>query len=119
MSRGFGKMQHAVLGVIRRHGKPMTFAEMCGVSDPFDPLSPSMVRSARRALHRLVDAEMLITIGEGGRAEPYRYFLHPMCIVFMGKTPEADALMAALQADEAASLAANIAMMKKMKGRAE
>ena len=68
-------------------------------------VSPSLERSLRRALYRMVRGGELIAIGDGGRAEPYRYFIHPMIIGMMGKTPVADALYKALEADPGAAKA--------------
>jgi hypothetical protein len=110
MSRGLGKMQNALLWVIEHHGKPLTFAEICaewaelakldGIPFPADPaeLRPSVVRSWRRALHRMVATSVLIALGDGRPGNPYRYFLHPVFIFGeMGDTPEAQALMKALE----------------------
>ena len=87
MSRGFGQMQRKLLAAIEQHGKPMTFEEMRAALLPQnDVLEPdvrvlrSFERSAWRALHRLVSQDALITIGGGGRADPFRYFLHPRVI---------------------------------------
>lgn len=49
----------------------------------------------------------LLAIGDGGRAEPFRYFIHPLVIGMMGNTPDADALQKALEADPGANAAAN------------
>jgi hypothetical protein len=110
MSRGLGRLQNALLMTIRQHGKPMTFdeirAEALGGRD--GRLSASFERSLRRALHRMAeDGGGLIAIGDGGRAEPYRYFIHPLVIGMMGKTPEAAALQQALEADPGADMAAD------------
>jgi hypothetical protein len=83
MSRGLGKTQTALLLTIRLHGKPMTFAEIRASvrrhrdMQPDERLRPSFERSLRRALHRLVEEWELIAMGEGGRGEPLRYFVHP------------------------------------------
>jgi hypothetical protein len=70
-------------------------------------LRPSFERSLRRALHRMAEnGGGLIAIGDGGRAEPYRYFIHPLIIGMMGKTPQADELEQALEADPGAEKAA-------------
>ena len=56
MSRGPGKLQRALFLTIRRHGKPMTFEEMCGeaIGEELDVrLTASVERSRRRALHRM------------------------------------------------------------------
>jgi hypothetical protein len=109
MSRGLGKLQQVLWATIRRHGKPMTFgdirAEAIGGADS-GRLSASFKHSLRRALHRMVSSGALIAIGDGGRADPCRYFIHPLVIGMMGKTPEADALQQALEADPGAKRAA-------------
>jgi hypothetical protein len=107
MLRGLGKVQMALLGIIRRHGRPMTFAEMRGGA-----LSASLERSARRALHRLVCDGLLIAMGDGGPGEPLRYFLHPLGIGMMGDTPEAHELRKALEADSGADVAAAMWMVR-------
>ena len=108
MSRGLGKLQRVLFATIQQHGKPMTFddirAEAIGGDDV--KLTASFERSIRRALHRMVTDGGLIAIGDGGRADPYRNFIHPLIIGMMGKTPEADALQQALEADPGAERAA-------------
>jgi hypothetical protein len=110
VSRGFGKLQKALLATIRQHGKPMTFddvrAEALGDDRRDRRMSASFERSLRRALHRMADNGGLIAIGDGGRADPYRYFIHPLYIGMMGDTPEANALQQALEADPGAEKAA-------------
>jgi hypothetical protein len=112
MSRGLGKLQRALWETIRQHGKPMTFDDLratilqgIGAEDGAK-LRPSFERSLRRALNRMAEnGGGLIAIGDGGRAEPYRYFIHPLIIGMMGKTPEADALQQALEVDPGAEKA--------------
>jgi hypothetical protein len=118
MSRGLGRLQTALGEMIVLHGKPMTFAEICAIilqklevegglevedGTKLHQLLPSFTRSMRRALHRMVSCGELIAIGDGGRAEPYRYFIHPLIIWLMGDTPEAHTLQEALRADPGAS----------------
>jgi hypothetical protein len=121
MSRGLGKLQRYLLGLIRRHGKPLTFAEMLqriwiesherGV--PIETrIRPSAEPSLRRALYSLTSDKILIAIGDGGRAEPHRYFIHPLSIGMMGETEEAQALKQALEADPGADAAAARDMAK-------
>jgi hypothetical protein len=50
-------------------------------------------------LHRMVSDEFLIAIGDGGRAEPYRYFIHPLQICLWGDK----ALLQVLDADPGAT----------------
>jgi hypothetical protein len=59
----------------------------CNLRGPgYVRLSASFERSIRRALHRMVTEGVLIAIGGGGRADPYRYFF------IMCDEPEARAL---------------------------
>jgi hypothetical protein len=113
-----GKMQNALMATIRQHGKPMTFAEMRATASdqPGVKLRPSFERSVRRALHSLTTNNMLIAMGDGGPGDPLRYFLHPLLIGFLGDTPEAKALQAALEADSGANEAAGRFMAKHFKG---
>jgi hypothetical protein len=97
--------------VIYQHGKPMSFEDVraqvrrdVGV-EPGTELRLSFERSLRRALHRLCEDEILIAIGDGGRGDPFRYFIHPLIIGLMGDTPEAHALEEALEADAGAKAA--------------
>lgn len=107
MSRGLGKLQRVLWVHIQRHGKPIAFEEIRAeaIGDG-GSLSASFERSLRRALHRMVENGGLIAIGDGGRADPYRYFIHPLIIGMMGHTPEADALQRALIADPGTEKAA-------------
>lgn len=125
MSRGPGALQRALWTMIRQHGKPMTFNDIrADIRKQVDKdgtkysslewslLYSSLERSLRRALQRMVRDDVVIAIGDGGRADPHRYFIHPLIIGMMGKTPEADALLQALEADPGAGVAANKAMAK-------
>jgi hypothetical protein len=92
-SRGPGKLQRALWETILQHGKPMTFDDIRAVIlqelevEAGTRLRLSFERSLRRALHRIAEpGGELIVIGEGGRADPYRYFIHPLIIGMMGKT---------------------------------
>jgi hypothetical protein len=90
-----GKLQSALLTTIRRHGKPMSFANIRASivqdmgAEPNAKLRTSFERSLRRALHRLAGDFILIAMGDGGPGEPLRYFIHPLSIGMMGETPEA------------------------------
>jgi hypothetical protein len=122
MSRGLGRLQRAILFFIRQHGKPITFGEIKtrilaeSGAPPSDKMHPPFERSLRRALHSLVTSKGLIAIGDGGRAEPYRYFIHPLFIGVMGESDEAHALQQALEADPGADAAAARDMAKLFAG---
>ena len=88
MSRGFGKIERAVLTIILRHGKPMTFGDMCG-TETGKKFPASLERSFRRAVHQLTKRNVLIAMGDDGPGEPFSYFFHPLFLTEMGKTPEA------------------------------
>jgi hypothetical protein len=60
---------------------------------------------------------MLITIGDGGRSDPYRYFLNPIGIALMCSEPEAEALWKALEADPGAEEAC-VRLNMRQKARA-
>jgi hypothetical protein len=112
-SRGPGKLQRALWETILQHGKPMTFDDIRAVIlqelevEAGTRLRLSFERSLRRALHRIAEpGGELIVIGEGGRADPYRYFIHPLIIGMMGQDAKADALQQALEADPGAKRAA-------------
>lgn len=118
MSRGLGRLQVALLSIIRRHAKPMTFAaiqadikQQIGAG-PEARLRPSFERSLRRALHGLVDHWHLITMGDGGPGDPLRYFIHPLAIGTMGDTPESQRLREAIEADPGAEAASDRWMRK-------
>lgn len=109
MSRGLGKWERTLLMLIRAYGKPVTFDVIrSGAIESFgEKFTPSVERAMRRALHGLVGKTMVIELGDGGRAEPFRYFIHPMVIGSMQahKQPEAEALKKALEADPGAEAA--------------
>ena len=117
MSRGLGKLQRALWAAIQQHGKPMTFDDIRAVAlgnDPDRKLRPAFERSLRRALQYMVRDGGLIAIGEGGRSEPFRYFIHPLVLGGMGDDPETRAWMQALLADPGADEAANKALAKML-----
>ena len=84
MSRGPGKMQRWLVCILIYSGREtMTFAEIRASilkawDNRFPSLYPAMERSLRRALKRLADDEIVLAIGDGGRADPTRYCLHPL-----------------------------------------
>jgi hypothetical protein len=89
-------------------GKPMTFDDMRAVIrqdldlEDGTKLYPSLERSLRHALHRMVSrGGGLIAIGGGGgRADPYQYFMDPTLIGMASKSAEeGNAWLDALAAD--------------------
>ena len=73
----------------------MTFADILARAFPdgryeadmvkaLGPGKVARVRSLRRAMKSLVDDHSLIAIGEGGPADPKRYWLNPMMIAMSG-----------------------------------
>jgi hypothetical protein len=117
MSRGLGKRQHALVDFILARGKPTTFADIRAmILEANDGWIPSSYeRSLRRALHRLVETEILIPIGGGGRGDPLRYFYHPIGIAFMEGKERRAALFAALEADPGGAEAADKSIRPKPK----
>ena len=120
MSRGLGKVQRMLLGLIREFGAPMTFDQMLlaiGLqTKQRTKLEPSLKRSLRRALHSmLVNSSELIALGNGGRAEPYRYFFHPVTLYLM----KDQALQEAFDADPGAkeAIRRDTAKLAKALGR--
>jgi hypothetical protein len=116
MSRGPGKLQRQLLGLILEHGRPMTFedirtairADITAAEPDAERRStlewwvqrPVFERSLRRALHSMVVNHIwLIALGDGGRAEPHRYFIHPARIYIERDQALKQALQAALDAD--------------------
>jgi hypothetical protein len=109
MSRGEGKKERALLGMILHQGKPMTFGDMRrfawqgrgGVANATPALPKSMERSMRRALHRLSKKGLLIALGNGEPTDPLRYFIAPVIIGMMGETRRGTMLRKALEAEVA------------------
>jgi hypothetical protein len=110
MSRGPGRMQRALFVLVRRHGKPMTFREMCisfmqanGENSPDTKLiKPTFQRSMRRALKKMVDDGSLMALGDGGPGDPKRYWLDPLMVAMTGSREEYESAFAALKADPGA-----------------
>ena len=80
MSRGLGKQQLAITGLIKKAESvgvtSMTFADMrqVFVLRNGDTLHPTRERSLKRALKALVDRGDVLIIGGNGRpGDPYRY----------------------------------------------
>jgi hypothetical protein len=100
MSRGLGWMQRYLFETICTHGKPVTFADLRAIilnadnAPPDHVLRQSVERSLRRALHSMVRDKTLIAIGGGGRGDPHRYFLDPVCVALFFNESEANRLLA-------------------------
>jgi len=87
MSRGLGVLQRYLFSTLARDGEPLTFAEILKLAYPPEPherrpLSYE-IRSLRRALHKMVKDEAVLTIGAGGPSNPYRYCLNPAVLAFL------------------------------------
>jgi hypothetical protein len=89
MSRGPGRLQRAIFETIRKHGKPMTFAEIQNMAFPEGTYDGDMaralgasnvgvIRSMRRAIQKMVEQEVLVAAGNGGRGDARRYSIHPI-----------------------------------------
>ena len=105
--------------MIRQHGKPMTFNDIrADIRKQVDKdgtrysslewslLYSPLERSLRRALQRMVRDDVVIAIGDGGRADPHRYFVHPKIMREMCSTEEEfTALLEVFAADPGASKA--------------
>ena len=115
MSRGMGKLQREIFGIILDRGKPITYtdivARLCAVEPSKVPLirASSLARNIRRAIHSMVGRGELIALGKGGPKEPHRYFFHPVFLAVREKTdPAVPPLQAALDADPGLRLAIEI-----------
>ncbi len=80
MSRGPGYLQRYLFGLIRQ--RPLTFAEIRKIAQSNDITmfitKPSLERSLRRALLKMVRDGAVITEGRGEPRNPYRYHLSPL-----------------------------------------
>ena len=116
MSQGLGWLQCWLLYrlVAENPAKAVTFDEILmsirqswGVNDPGNKelIGPSLKRSLRRALQRLVETEHVVAIGDGGRGDPFRYCVHPLVLASGAGTKEAyEQAFAAVSAIPAAVL---------------
>jgi len=122
MSRGHGALQHNLANLILQSPDPMTFAEIAAVAFPpgsyeADISRVGRVRSLRRALRRLCDDGTIMKIGDGGRGDPYRYWLNPMMVAMTGDKKFYRKLNKRIAADPALTAAAN-AIAKRLFKRA-
>lgn len=99
MSRGISKIQKGLFACLLRIGKPVTFDELCRTSlkwGGFDPntdrFKQSKLRSLRRSLRGQIRDGAIITLGGGGRADPFRYFPHPMILAISGRNDLIEAI---------------------------
>ena len=86
MSRGLGWKQRFLFRRLKH--QYMTFAEIhreiIGPDHPDFMLTPIAERSWRRALHKLVKNDWVITTGRGSRGYPHRYHLNPLIVAMTG-----------------------------------
>jgi hypothetical protein len=96
MSRGPGYIQRNIFQLLRDTKRPMTFAEILACAYPPGSFEGDMaatlgganvgaVRSLRRALHKMVKDGTLVALGEGGRADPHRYYFDAMALAIITK----------------------------------
>jgi hypothetical protein len=96
MSRGPGYIQRNIFELLVRTKKPMTFAEIMTCAYPPGSFEGDMaktlgnsnvgaVRSLRRALHKMVKDGTLTAHGEGGRADPHRYYINHIQLALITK----------------------------------
>ena len=83
MSRGLGKVERALVDVIRHEARPMSYTDIAeafmqaaGINDFTERrLKPSTERTYRHALHNLVKREILLELAGDKRGK--QYFFHP------------------------------------------
>jgi hypothetical protein len=100
MSRGWSKLQRALLKVVADADKPPTYAEIvgaalqsAGVNNPPGPLPPDRERAFRRALKNLCDRKALFTRGSGRPGDPYRYAFERACGCCRQEIPDGKGLV--------------------------
>lgn len=115
-----GTVQRYLVKLVVNSDKPMTFADILACAYPegsyegdmvkeFGQVNVGRVRSLRRALKNLVDDETLIAIGEGGPADPKRYWLNPLMMALCDNwnKEDLDRISAVLQNEPGGTAAAN------------
>jgi hypothetical protein len=118
MSRGPGYMQQYLFRLLRHSDKPMTFVNIlarafpegsyeAGMVKALGPGNVARVRSLRRAMKGLVDDNAVIAIGEGGPADPKRYWVNPMMVVMSGNKDDFDKATAMLEREPGGVAAMN------------
>jgi hypothetical protein len=96
MSRGPGYIQRNIFELLMQTKRPMTFAEILACAYPLGSFEGDMaatlgganvgaVRSLRRALHKMVKDGILTALGEGGRADPHRYYIDAVFLAMTTK----------------------------------
>ena len=74
VSRGPGKLQRLFWQMLLHHGRPMTFAEICGRARA----GYTREGRARRALQGMINHGVVIATGRGGKSHPYHYSVNPV-----------------------------------------
>jgi len=111
-------VQRYLFRLVRDSNKPMTFANILARAFPegsyeadmvkaLGPGNVARVRSLRRAMKSLVDDNMLIAIGDGGPADPKRYWANPMMIAMTGNNDDFERVSAMLEAEPGGTKAMN------------
>jgi hypothetical protein len=120
MSRGHGATQRYLMELICASPDPLTFAQIMAIAFPAGSYERDIakicggsnvgqIRSMRRALRRLCDDSSIMIIGQGGRGDPYRYWLNPMMLAAFGNKSRYDEVCKRIDADPALIAAANAA----------
>jgi hypothetical protein len=73
--------QRWIFATLCQQGKPMTFAELRTLAEPDAALGlalrgDSLESSLRRALNGMIRDKIIVALGTGGRADPYRYAIN-------------------------------------------
>jgi hypothetical protein len=105
-------MQRFLLATIGQADAPMTFADIFAVAFPEGSYEADLakvlggsnmpkVRSLRRALKKLCDDGAILSLGKGGRGDPYRYCLDPIIAAIGGTKEQFEKAIAVLESDPA------------------
>jgi hypothetical protein len=105
------------MAALRDAGRPITFEQMCeeafGRSGPIAGegfvlvgterrLKASVLRSARRAMKKLIKDEAILVLGTGGPTDAHRYAFDPAIFGLVGEEDRYEAATAAFDADPGA-----------------
>jgi hypothetical protein len=117
MSRGPGYLQQYLRAEIGGRKKPITFSAIRAriLRDLDHPEGPTFERSLRRALRGLVDAGVVMALGDGGRGDPHRYCINPLAAAIGGTEKQYARAQAALESDPGGNAAMG-KMMQRMRG---